>query len=465
MTWSAVRAPLALAVLAVAGLPAANSLSPGVEHDTWWHLRVGRFVAETGAVPRTDPFSRMGRDHPVPWRAYSWLYEYALFRVYQAAGLPGIVWARTALAAGSAAAVFWLWFRRAGVTPAAVVYAAPVAVTLMPLATERPWHFSIAFTAVTAGVVAAVRDGAPVRRAVWLPLLYTAWANLHIQFVLGWLVLGAACLFPGRASRAALVGLTAACVAATLVNPYHAGLFRVIWEYATQAAPGKLVQELAPPEPFSAWSLAGLVLLGQGAVTVARRRPPDWFEVVLLAAAAAVALKMSRDIWFVAVAAAVVRRPDGPAGPLWPVPVLVAAAFVVARLLDSAGLTRSTGYDAAQVAKYPVRAVEFVRRESPPGPLFNNFDWGGYLIWAAPEYPVSIDGRTNLYGSERLVRSFETWGTEAGWEKDPDFLTANLVVAQPDRVLTGVLRGQPDRWRVAYEDGVAVVFTRKRPGE
>jgi hypothetical protein len=109
---------------------------------------------------------------------------------------------------------------------------------------------------------------------------------------------------------------------------------------------------------------------------------------------------------------------------------------------------------------FPVRAAEVVRERKPPGPLFNPFDWGGYLIWAVPEHPVSIDGRTNLYGSGRVTRSMATWAGEPGWEADPDLATARLVVAPADRPLTGLLRQSPD-WRVEYEDETAVIFVRK----
>src|SRR5947199_169724 len=72
-----------------------------------------------------------------------------------------------------------------------------------------------------------------------LPFLYVVWANVHIQFVYGLFVLGLACTAPIidrlrgpsaasvprttflRADWWKLVGLTAACAAATLVNPYH----------------------------------------------------------------------------------------------------------------------------------------------------------------------------------------------------------------------------------------------------
>jgi hypothetical protein len=110
---------------------------------------------------------------------------------------------------------------------------------------------------------------------------------------------------------------------------------------------------------------------------------------------------------------------------------------------------------------YPVAAVEFVKREKLAGPLFNNFNWGGYLIWNLRELPVSIDGRTNLYGEERLKRSMNTWnGTD--WESDPELQRANVVIApynDRETPLTHHLRDSP-KWRVASDDKKAIVFVR-----
>jgi hypothetical protein len=173
---------------------------------------------------------------------------------------------------------------------------------------------------------------------------------------------------------------------------------------------------------------------------------------------------MRRDVWLAGVAAAVALRPavGETASWKWPAGVigLVAGVFVAVRVANLAGLGPSTDTAAAHAERYPVRAVEFVKEKQLPGPLVNPFDWGGYLIWALPEHPVSIDGRTNLYGSERVTRSMATWAGEPGWEADPDLRSARLVIAPVRAGLTARLRERPDEWRLAYEDGTAVVFIR-----
>ena len=58
------------ALLAVAAVPAGAHLGFAVDADTWWHLRVGQLVAETGRPPDLDPFSRLGREQPRTWLAF-----------------------------------------------------------------------------------------------------------------------------------------------------------------------------------------------------------------------------------------------------------------------------------------------------------------------------------------------------------------------------------------------------------
>lgn len=455
--------PVPLAVLIVAAvLPATFTLAPAFDHDTWWHLRVGQLVAETGNVPRTDPFSRLGRETPTPWVAYSWLYEWALFQTYDHFGPAGILWVRTLLAALSAGAVFALFMKTWNWRE--LVLVALAAITLMPLARERPWHLTIAFTALTAWAVGDLRAGTSTLRFCWLPLVFALWANLHIQFVLGWLLLGLACVFPARGDRRSLIALTLGCVVTTIANPYHVRLLGVVWEYATQTAALREVQELAPPDPTRPWLWAALALLGFAAYQAVRKKPTDWFDVVLLLVALVLVLRMRRDVWFAAVAAGIVFRAveleHGSAKVRAWVMGTVAATFLGVRLLNLTGVGPPTDTEAANAKQYPVQAVAYLKSNPQPGPLFNSFDWGGYLIWALPEHPVSIDGRTNLYGSDRLTRTIRTWHGEPGWDTDPDLRNARIVIAPKMLRLTTILQNQANEWVVDFESDTELVLLR-----
>src|SRR5581483_7091072 len=97
---------------------------------------------------------------------------------------------------------------------------------------------------------------------------YILWANIHIQFVYGFVILGigvvATVLDRALASqRRALMALSAACALVTLINPYGVKLYGVVIEYATQATPFKVVEELKAPEfrDYREWVVLALALL------------------------------------------------------------------------------------------------------------------------------------------------------------------------------------------------------------
>src|SRR5207244_11941675 len=110
-----------------------------------------------------------------------------------------------------------------------------------------------------------------------------------------------------------------------------------------------------------------------------------------------------------------------------------------------------------EASVFPARACEEVQRRGYRGPLYNSFDWGGYLIWRLPHLPVSIDGRTNLHGEERIQRSLGTWAGRKGWQDDPALARARVVLVEAAAPLASLLR-RADRFQLVYADNHAALF-------
>ena len=451
-----------------------------LDNDLWWHLRTGQWVLAHHAVPATDPFSTPGAGKP--WAAYSWLFEIALYGIFQAFGLTGIVVLVGASSLAIAAALHRLILRFQ--LPFAVTFllCAIGFVALSPMYTPRPWLLTLLFFTIEI-IILVSWYGGHRHSLFWLPLIFTLWANIHIQFVYGLFLLGVAALSnllvgyraapieappPFRNSRELIV-TTVASALATLLNPYGVGVYFVIWQYASQWVPFALVQELKAATFRSApeWLL---LFTAMAAAYLLGFRKEKWpLPYLLLAAGAAISFRATRDLWFLLLIALPViawelsklpwKRRERP--PRWyaiPVAVcivLIGCAVVRLRHLDQAHL------DKLLAERYPVAAAEFVADHHLRGPLFNDFDWGGYLIWRLPELPVSMDGRTNVYGNDELRRHYATWTGAPSWKSDPGLASANVVIANVNLPLTSLLESDV-RFREVYRDHVAAVFVAAR---
>jgi hypothetical protein len=242
-TGNALRLFMVVAIYAIPLVVALRPVAdPIIDPDIWWHMRVGQWIVEHDSVPVTDPFSQYGMDKP--WVAYSWLYEVLVFRLHEMFGLAGIVAYRVVLSLAIVAALHRLIRRREARFLVATGLTAVAAFAVAALFSERPWLFTILFTILTLDVLLDLRAGRATRLVWLLPAVYALWANLHIQFIYGLFLLGLACAAPlidvflhrwrddcgGPAFSWRIILLTGLCALATLVNPYHEHLYRVVLE-------------------------------------------------------------------------------------------------------------------------------------------------------------------------------------------------------------------------------------------
>lgn len=456
----------AVALALITGLyfiPVVCAVRPVNDWDIWWHLRVGQWVAVHQQVTTTDPFSEYGA--PRPWLAYSWLFEVLVWKLYEWYGLVGVVAYRVVLSVAVVVALHRVALRCEPRFLLSTLLANLAALTVQPLLNERPWLFTILFSTLTLEVVLDLRRGER-RWTFWaLPLVYVLWANIHIQFIYGFALLGLGVVAPLLDRRPmvywrSLLGVSVACALATLLNPYGVRVYEVVLEYATQGTPFRVVQELMAL-PFRAagdWIVLGVVLLST--FTLGRQQKLSSFEVLLLLMAVFLAFRARRDIWMVILAALVILPtllpPHLATEPSFVVkPWHCALAAVLALLLAfPIGWLRHLNeaeLASVEAKQFPTGAVEHIVRRGYDGPLYNDFNLGGYLIWKLPQPRVAMDGRTNLHGEERIQRSLATWSGGENWRDDPELNRAQVVIADAEAALVSLLRLDP-RFRLDYED-------------
>jgi hypothetical protein len=448
--------------------------------DIWWHLRSGDWMLQHHAVPRVDSFSTFGAGKP--WVDYSWLYELLVEKLYARLGLVGLVAYTSGMVLAITVALHHLIKRLQGDFNLAVVLTFAASLALERLYSPRPWHFTILFFVLVVDIVMHARRTGEARELLWLPVIFGLWANLHIQFVDGLVVVGLALAeaFAGRwwsAARTRLklgwaVAATVASVAATLVNPYGWHVYRTAYELATQPGVMDHIAELQSI-PFRFLSDYCVLFLALGAAAVlAWRREVKVFETAFLVLAAYLSFRSRRDVWIVVTAAsAIVAAGVGTATVVererwskrwFAVPITAAATGLIVFCGFRMMAVGNAQLSAKLAEDMPVRAVEFVRDRGLQGALFNDYSWGGYLMWGLRE-PVSIDGRAGVQGTDRMDRFGATWSAEPTWRNDADLEQAGVVIGPVKAPLVQVLRMDP-RFELAFEDKVAAVFVARRGG-
>jgi len=446
-----------------------------IDLDIWWHLRTGEWMLLHHAVPHVDLYS--GALAGRPWLAYSWLFELLTVKLFQWLGLAGIVAYSSAMVLAITVALFHMVRRLQGDFTLAVLLTFAAVYSMGRLYTPRPWLFTILFFILEMDILIEARKTGRVRELAWLPVIFALWANVHIQFVDGLFVLGLAWVeavvalwWKGAETRLrpAWMGLAlAAGLLGTLLNPYGWRIYQAAFDLATQGGALNLVTELQAM-PFRGLPDFLILLLALGsAAALARRRRFQPFETALLAFAAVLSFRSQRDIWVMATVAAAIlastitgsRRAEFRL-PKWATAVAVLAAGL-AVLAGSRVMGVNNAQLDTQLAKnLPVSAVEAVRAKGYAGPLFNNYDWGGYLIWAL-RMPVSVDGRAAFYGDKNLDRSAATWNAQPDWASDAQLTSAGVVIGPVKAPLTQLLRMDP-RFHLVYEDKLAAVFIARR---
>lgn len=456
--------------------------------DTWWHLQSGRWIVENRAILRHDPFShtRLGQ----PWIDHGWLAQIILFKAYDALKYAGLA----LLVAGLVTVAYVLvwhqcregnrWLRAFALIVAAatsgVIWAA------------RPQIFSFALTALVTYLLHRFKRGSH-RIIWWLPLVMLVWVNVHGGFAIGF-ILVVAYLF-GETGNQILknrgmpwkeigrLGLVlGACLLVVPLNPNGVQMWGYPFRTVGIGALQDFIAEWRSPDfhqlhlhPFIWMLLAALTAIGLSG------RRADFTDLTLVALFTYMSLLAGRNIaLFALVTAPVIVRYGSTALAGWrqrrgqtaesvaspgargliTLNWVLLGLVIVAALVKISQPLSPTVNEGAQAESLPVEAVAFLKDERPPGPIFNSYNWGGYLIWELPEYPVFVDGRTDLYDDAFLREYLSIVLAEDGWEEALDSHGINLVLIEPQSALGKLLVGRPG-WEQVYLDEMATIFVRK----
>ena len=458
--------------------------------DTGYHIRTGQFILNTGQVPRVDIYSFI--TPTLKWTAHEWLSEVIMAILYRVSGLTGVVVFFTMLLA----VTNWLLYAILRTKYDDILLC--TFVTLLATLTAsshwlaRPHLFSVPLLLIWYELLDQFQyyDKPTLK---YLPILMLLWVNLHGGFMLGivLLIIYLACNLtysltdsPASALRhsakAKALGSTALLtIAACMVNPVGIDILWFPFRVTSDRFVMDWVTEFMSPNFHQALPFKYMFIVVIAALALARTRL-NLIESALLTLVSYMALYSVRHVSVFAIVAApiLLRMSSGITaslpprisgfyqarrklftdldmqlvGKLWP-------ALAVSMVLGSAllGALRVSFSDKI----FPVAAVEFLKRENLSGNMFNNDEFGDYLIFSAwPQYRVFADGRSDMYGEKYGSPYLKVAAVQPGWKEILHRYDISWIFFQTETPLTAALLEQPD-WQPIYSDKLATIFVRK----
>jgi hypothetical protein len=462
------------------------------DSDFWWHIAAGREIFASGKIPSHDPFgvypaADVIRNDTV--LKGQWLGQVVLYALFKLGGVDAVV-AFRALVLVSCVALVYLrcrWRSAQGLVLWAVLTL--VALVAHEFSGERPQLLSFLFAALFFVVLERAEQHDDVRWLILLPLITLLWANSHGGVLLGVALMaiwGALKFFDSQAPLRerqwwllAIVGV----FIASLLTPNGILTYRYLFALegsVLQARTSEYISALQIYTLGHVWPQVWiyiyylLAMVAMYGLWHARQ----WRPLVLTVFLVAISIASFRYFIFFMivagpfVATGVTRVMSSRLGLTASLGRLgQIASILVLLIVISLGTLRGSLFQGGlYTPAYPVAIASFVegfaQQQGLRGRVFNNLEWGGYLLWRLPrELTLYIDGRM-LDEARFPPYTHILWATPQGvqWFERAHF---QLVILphhgrfDPRRYrLIDYLRTRPD-WLQVYQDAKGVVFVRR----
>ncbi|HEX8992279.1 MAG TPA: hypothetical protein VF784_11435 [Anaerolineales bacterium] len=473
-------------IVLLAGALLSGTRMLNTDGDLGRHLTLGNYILTSRRIPTQDilSFTKTGQARP----PYEWLAQVLLALAYRVLNLDGVV-LLTSFAIAATFTFVYLDAVRRSHWPILGMFITLWAAAASSLHwVSRPHVFSFLFFAVWLAMLDRVGRGE--EQPVWqFPALILLWANTHGGFVfgflayaaylVGWLIAYARGSNPiGLGQKLLLIG--GASFIASVLTPDLWGN----WTATLNNRSSYILSHTAETMPlnldlFNVWPFLGLLALSI-VLMLLRWKELAPSHVLLLGGLAIMSFAIARNVPLFVIAAAPLctnwlasalsrvslwaRLEDGFAridqrlhGFFWSVLALVG---VFGFLFFHIHLTQAPMFHLSP-RQFPVDAATWLERNPQQGYMFNEINWGGYLLYRLwPEQKVFIDSQTDFYGEVFVERYVAILDGATGWDAQLKQAGVNWLLISPSEPLADIASHTPG-WKRAYQDSIAVVIIRR----
>ena len=469
------------------------------DYDIWFHLKYGEHFVRN--LTWTIDHSQFSWTPSLPdWKYVTWIGSSILYLVYLAASGPGLYALQWFIFIAIGALLFYYIKSIGDLLDISHILGFLVLFVILKLTIVylKPEIFSTLFFVVTLFIYFQAKTSS--KNLFWFyPLLFLVWVNTHGGFIFGIFFVSLAMigetanfLFFKKSSLGGKV-LLSFCLSlilsyvALLINPYglnyHIEILHNLFSKEYMAEAGKLFAYFSLWHYLAftrnmlnfvnaAWSFILMAVLFIGVFLYAFLKTRHFDLTIILINVIFFFLGMSTAratmffplIWFFS-CLYTLRKADGLA-----VKRKVGLITLSLLLVWSANLMLTFPYlehrywFGVNLDEYvPKKEVEFLKKHKLPGPIFNDYVIGAYMIWKLyPDYKVFIDPRYGPYVKQVLPDWFKIKNdmTPAGFQKLMAKYPVKVALLHM-RELAMITWFLQNDWRLLYFHNAAVVLIDK----
>jgi tetratricopeptide (TPR) repeat protein len=436
-----------------------------VDPDFWWHLKTGEWIWQYKAIPHVDPFSYTFKG--AEWINYEWLFHATIYPIYKLGGFGALIVFVTIVVLLTFLILFFACREvDGGKKWLSIVILFVALLVVWRRFSIRPQIISFLLLALYLYLLILYQKEKITTRQliVFLIPAHLLWVNVHGSFLMGIFLAGAYAL--GRFVPLAmshyrylkpvlqdkkLQGLLFLCFLLVMISFFNPYTYRVFLVPIKTAVAEEALTNITEWAPMDIKSLGLFVI-----------EPTIWFRVLFLLGVISFLIKLNnlkkvenvvifalfsymafKHVRFsvdfaIATTPMIINNLTQFNWRVWrwkwaislPLAILiVSSANTVWVLISSKRLGLGVWKN------YPVETANFLKEHNVKGKIFNDYNFGGYLIWHLwPDIPVFIDGRTpTIYDQDFLWLYILAQKEKEIWKKVTEHYGINIVLVQDDR--------------------------------
>lgn len=473
------------------------------DYDIYYHLKFGEHFIKNWTFKLDHSMFSWTPADPA-WRYGIWLGSSALYLAYQLFSGPGLY----AIQWFVFLSIIFIYFRFTRVIGDSFDMSSYLTLALVFVALNltaiyiKPELFTTLFFTITVFIYFYTKH---TQKSLFLiyPVLLLLWVNTHGGYLTGLAFISIALTgeainsfflkkgsLPPRLLKHLAIAVFASYIA-VLFNPYgldyHIGIIKSIvteeyMGYATQVyAWANMWKYLLPRDgdfPFrfvnTAWALV-LMAMSFGILSIYLYVKKRFFDITVIllngfffyegmkAARVTIFLPL---LWMFSIIY-ILKKSDSLSikKAFAPISLLLFVLLSVYIIQQGTVFLEDPSWFGSNLMKYaPVKEVEYVKKHKLPGPIFNDYLIGGYLIWDMyPDYKVFIDPRYGPYWKEvgpDYFKFTQNYNPESYKNFTAKYPFRICLLSMRENNLIFFLLGTGD-WRILFFDKAAIILVHK----